>query len=90
VAASRRVVTVSSEAQLESTVNSYIAQGFTVQNRTTNTAVMYKAKVFSTLWAIVGLVLCVLPLLIYLIVYAVQTDQMIEITLVTPPSSVGP
>lgn len=79
MAASRQVVQVNDQMQLESTINAYIAQGYTVQNRAAGMAVLFKKKEFSVFWAIVGLILCVLPLLIYLIVYALQSDQYLEI-----------
>ena len=41
---------------------------------------MFKAKKFEVLWAVIGFFLCLLPLLIYLIVYATQNDQMVVIT----------
>jgi hypothetical protein len=47
---------------------------------------MFKKKEFSILWAVVGLILCVFPLLIYLIVYAAQSDQMVQIYLADPAS----
>jgi ABC-type Fe3+ transport system permease subunit len=87
VAAARRVVQVSDQAQLESTINSYIAEGFSVQNRTPAMAVLYKKKEFSVLWAVVGFIFCVLPLLVYVIVYASQSDQYVEIRLTAEPSS---
>src|SRR3984893_8946200 len=84
-------VPVYSEAQLEQTIMSYIARGFVVANRAPTSATMFKKKEFSILWAVVGRILCVLPLLIYLIVYAAQTDQMVQIYLADtasiPPSA---
>jgi hypothetical protein len=79
-------VPVYSEAQLEQAIMSYIAQGFVLANRTPTSAAMFKKKEFSILWAVVGLILCLLPLLIYLIVYAAQSDQMVQIYLADPAS----
>jgi hypothetical protein len=79
-------VPVYSEAQLEQTIMSYIAQGFVVANRTPTSTTMFKKKEFSILWAVVGLILCVIPLLIYLIVYAAQSDRMVQIYLADPAS----
>ena len=75
-------VTVADAVQLEQAVNAYIGNGFVVANRTADSVTMFKKKEFSVLWAVVGLVLCVLPLLIYLIVYASQSDEMVEIRVV--------
>ncbi|HXA28328.1 MAG TPA: hypothetical protein VN193_06230 [Candidatus Angelobacter sp.] len=75
-------VSVFNEAQMESTVNSYIAQGYAVANRTLQSVTMIKRKEFNVVWAIVGFFLCLLPLLIYSIVYATQSDMMVEIRVV--------
>ncbi len=42
---------------------------------------MVKRKEFSTLWAVIGFLVCVLPLLVYIIVYAASSDQVVEIRL---------
>jgi hypothetical protein len=86
-------VPVSSEAQLEQTITSYIARGFVLANRTATSATMFKKKEFSILWAVIGLVLCLLPLLIYLIIYASQSDQMVQVYVVDPaalPAAAAP
>ena len=85
--ASVKVIQVSNQGQMENAVRSYIAQGFVIANQTTTSTTMMKKKEFSVLWAIVGLVLCILPLLAYLIIYSVQSDQMVEIRLVTPEAT---
>lgn len=74
-----QTLTVVSEEQLESAILSFIAQGYVISNRTQTSVTLFKKKEFSVLWAVVGIVLCVIPLLIYLIVYATQTDQMVVI-----------
>jgi hypothetical protein len=81
-------VPVATSAQLEQTVTSYIAQGFTVANRTSESVTMLKKKEFSILWAVIGFVVCLIPLLIYLIVYATQQDQMVQIRL-DPMAALG-
>ena len=65
-------VPVTSVDELESAIMSYIAQGFTLQNRTPAAVTMFKKKEFNILWAVIGFFLCILPLLIYCIVYATQ------------------
>jgi hypothetical protein len=72
---------VNSENEMEMAIASYIAQGFVLSNRSATGATMFKKKEFSILWTVVGLILCVIPLLIYLIVYASQSDQMVQIQL---------
>lgn len=71
-------------AAMEQAITSYIAQGFTVQSRTATSVTLFKKKEFSVLWAVVGLLLCLLPLLVYLIVYATQSDQMVQIVMAGP------
>jgi hypothetical protein len=82
VAAAVQQIQVPDVGSMEQAITSYIAQGFTVQARTENSATLFKKKEFSVLWAVVGLVLCLLPLLIYLIVYATQKDEMVQIVVV--------
>ena len=48
-------VPVYSEAQLEQTITSYIAQGYALSNRTPTSATMFKRKEFSILWLVIGL-----------------------------------
>jgi hypothetical protein len=67
---------------MEMAIASYIAQGYVLSNRWSTGATMFKKKEFSILWLVVGLILCVFPLLIYLMVYASQSDKMIQIQLV--------
>jgi hypothetical protein len=78
---------VYSEAQLEQTVTSYIAQGYLLSNRTPTSATMFKRKEFSILWLVIGLILCVVPLLVYLIIYANESDKMVQIYLADPATA---
>jgi hypothetical protein len=80
VAASVQQVQVSSQRELESTITSYIAQGFVVSNRSPDSVTLFKKKEFNVIWAIVGFFLCLLPLIVYCIVYATQSDQMVMVT----------
>jgi len=59
---------------MEQVITSYIAQGFVVVNKTETSTTLQKKKEFKLVWAVIGFVLCLLPLLIYLIVYATQSD----------------
>lgn len=87
MSASVQQVNVASQEELESTIMSYIAQGFSVSSRTADSATLFKKKEFSILWAVVGLFLCLLPLLVYCIVYATQNDQMIVIRVTSTVST---
>lgn len=75
-------IQVSSQQELESTITSYIAQGFVVSNRTPDSVALFKKKEFNVIWAVVGFFLCLLPLLVYCIVYATQNDEMVTVTVV--------
>ncbi len=72
--ASSRVqqVSVLNAHAMEQVITSYIAQGFAVVNKTESSATLQKKKEFKLVWAVIGFVLCLLPLLIYLVVYATQ------------------
>lgn len=69
-----------SPQDLETMTMSYIAQGYSVANKTPMQVTLVKRKEFSVFWAVIGFIFCLLPLVIYLIVYALQTDQMVTIT----------
>ncbi len=77
MAASVQQINVVSADELESTVMSYIAQGFMISSRTPDSATLFKKKEFNIIWAVIGFFLCLLPLLVYCIVYATQNDQMV-------------
>jgi hypothetical protein len=79
-----RAVDVYDQAQLTQTINLYVMQGFAVANREAHGVTMVKPKQFSVVWAVVGFFLCLLPLLVYLIVYATQQDQVVMIRLLSP------
>lgn len=73
-------VTVATAAEMDQIITGYLAQGFVVANKTATSATLQKRKEFSVLWAVVGLILCVLPLFIYLIIYATKSDiEIVEI-----------
>ena len=74
-------VRVGSEREMEMAIASYIANGFVLSNRSPAGATMFKKKEFQIVWAVIGFFLCLLPLLIYLIIYATQSDQMVQIQL---------
>lgn len=77
-------VIVDSKESLAFTTTTYLAKGFVVANSTPEKVVMQKKKEFKALWAIVGFILCVLPLLIYIIVYVIQPDvEIVEISINT-------
>ena len=81
MAASVQVLEVDRPDEIDIAVSSYVVQGYVLANKTAVSATMVKKKEFSALWAVIGLILCVIPLLIYLIVYAGETDKVVEIRL---------
>lgn len=75
-------VIVGSKESLDFTRTTYLAKGFVVANSTPEKVVMQKKKEFKALWAIIGFILCVLPLVIYIIVYVTQPDvEIVEISI---------
>jgi hypothetical protein len=76
-----RSLAVTDERQLEQMVTDYTMQGFTVVNRTAETVVLRKPKQFNVLLAVLGVLFCGVGLLVYAIVYSLQSDQTVEIRL---------
>ena len=77
--------TANTPAELEAAVAGYIVQGFTIANRTPTSVTVVKKKEFSIPIVVIGFVLCVVPLLIYLIYYATQQDQVFQLNLASQP-----
>lgn len=81
-------VPVDSVATMEQVITQYVAQGFMVVNKTSTTATLQKKKEFNAMWAVIGFILCLLPLLIYLVIYATKPDVevvQIDVTGMPPP-----
>jgi hypothetical protein len=74
-------VLVPDAVALRQTIDSYIVQGFSVAIQDADSATMMKKKEFNVVWAVIGFFLCLIPLLIYCIVYATQHDQMVRIVI---------
>lgn len=70
--ASINKVYVDSADSMESALTGYVAQGFSVVNKTATKITLQKKKEFSIMWAVLGFMVCVLPLLIYLIIYSTK------------------
>ena len=76
-------VSVDSRESLQFSTTTYLAKGFVVANSTPDKVVMQKKKEFKALWAIVGFLLCVAPLIVYIIYYVTQPDvEIVEIIVV--------
>ena len=89
MAAHVQQISVASQGEMESTIMSYIAQGFSVSNRSAESVTLFKKKEFNVLWAVIGFFLCLLPLLVYCIIYATQNDQMIVIKVASTAPGLG-
>jgi hypothetical protein len=75
-----KVITVSSVGELQQQTASYAGQGYTVLTQSASTVTMVKRKTINWLWVVLG-VWCVIPLIIYLIVYSKEQDAVVEIRL---------
>jgi hypothetical protein len=80
-------IPVYSQAQMDQVITAYIAQGYVLSNRTPNSATMFKKKEFSILWLVIGLILCLIPLIIYLFVYLLESDRLVQIYLADPATA---
>lgn len=78
-------VTVSTVSEMDQAITGYLAQGYTVASRTPESVTLQKKKEFSVLWGVLGFLICILPLLVYLIVYATRPDFEIVEIMVMPP-----
>jgi hypothetical protein len=79
-----RTIAVPAPEALHAAVRAHLAQGYVLQASTSHEAYMFKAKRFAPIWAVIGSLLCVLPLLVYLCVYLAQKDQAIYIVVQSP------
>jgi hypothetical protein len=74
-----RRVEVASRQDMETSISRYIACGYLVMNKTEVSAVLVKKKQFNIPIAVLGFLFCVAGLALYAIIYACQSDQVIEI-----------
>lgn len=79
MAAQVQVIEVNSPAEVDTAISSWVVQGYVLANRTPTSATMVKKKEFSALWAVIGFLICIIPLLVYIIVYAADSDKVVEI-----------
>lgn len=76
-------VQVPTTEDMEAAILPYLAEGFVVANKTKTSVTLQKKKVFNVLWAVIGWLVCLLPGLIYMIVYASKPDvEIVEISVV--------
>ncbi len=84
MAAKMKLIEVQYADEIDQAVTSWIVQGYTVANRTSMSVTLVKRKQFSYFIAIIGFVLILLPLLIYILIYAFQSDKVVEIRATQP------
>jgi hypothetical protein len=80
-----RTIAVPSPEALQAAVGSHLAQGYVIQAASANDVYLFKAKRFEPVWAVIGLALCVIPLLVYLVIYLLQQDQAVHVIVQRPP-----
>lgn len=81
VTAVPQTIVVSSSPEMDAAITSYVSRGFMITSRMPNEAVLVKKKEFSIAMIVLGFFLCVIPLLVYLVFYAMQKDQVVVIRL---------
>lgn len=82
-----RQVEVTEPEQMQLEITRLVSAGYTVANQNDRSVTLVKRKEFSIPILIIGFFLCLLPLIIYLIMYAFQKDQIVEIRLIDRPES---
>jgi hypothetical protein len=80
-------IDVAEPEQMQMEVTRLLSAGYTVANQNNRSVTLVKRKQFSIPMLIIGFLLCLVPLLIYLIVYAMQSDQIVEIRLIDRPQA---
>lgn len=71
--------------QMHLEVNRLVAEGFVVATQTNRSITLIRRKQLNVAAVILGLLFCVLPLVVYLIVFALEKDRVVEIVLVDGP-----
>ena len=82
-----RYIDVTEPEQMQMEITRLVSAGFTVANQSNRSVTLVKRKQFSIPILIIGFLLCVIPLLVYLVVYAFQSDQIVEIRLIDKPEA---
>jgi hypothetical protein len=77
-----RTVAVGDPRAFEAAIADHSARGFFLVSKTDTSALMRKPKQFNALLAVLGALLCLVGLIVYVIYYAAQQDELVEIHLV--------
>ncbi len=87
MASNVRHIDVTEPEQMQLEITRLVSEGYTVANQNDRSVTLVKRKQFSIPILIIGFFLCVIPLVIYLIMYSLQKDQIVEIRLIDKPAS---
>ena len=77
-----RTVAVGDPSAFETAIANYSASGFLLVSKTDTTALLRKPKQFNVLLALLGALLCLVGFVVYVIYFAAQQDEVVEIRLV--------
>jgi hypothetical protein len=80
-----RYVDVAEPEQMQMEITRLISAGFTVSGQNNRSVTLVRRKNFSIATLIIGLLLGFLPALVYLTLYACQSDQIAEVRLIPRP-----
>ncbi len=80
-----RQIQVTEPEQMQLEITRLVSAGFMVASQNNRSVTLIKRKQFSIAAMVIGFFLCVVPLLIYLVVYALQQDQVVEIVMLDGP-----
>src|SRR5712691_451182 len=87
MASNVRYIDVTEPEQMQMEITRLVSAGFTVANQNNRSVTLVKRKQFNIPILIIGFLLCVIPLLVYLVIYAFQSDQIVEIRLIEKPET---
>ena len=77
-----KTVPVGDPSAFEAAIAGYSARGFLLVSKTDTTALLRKPKQFNVLLALLGALLCLVGFIVYVIYFAAQQDEVVEIRLV--------
>ena len=77
-----RTLAVGDPRAFEAAIADHSARGFFLVSKTDTSALMRKPKQFNALLAVLGTLLCLVGLIVYVLYYAAQQDEVVEVRLV--------
>jgi hypothetical protein len=86
MATETRTLTVHDRAELDSTVTGYISQGFVVAQQTEMSVTMFKKRSFDIGKYFRGLIMCIVPGVLYLLRYTGEKNEMVIINIEPTPA----